>query len=427
MKRWIVSLIVLCLFCGSASAEALRVLNLGWNERDAYQVLYPDRVVEEIRVEYDENGCSNAQRFLLENPDGWDVAFVWTDECDLAALDAAGLLMDLRDEEALAGRVVNMYAPIRQVVIDGDRVLAVPAFITGLVIQLDMQATSRTKDGVLDLLTPLGLTAADAPRTFDELCAMAERYMALPAQTRKGRAFHLDAAAGNPRTYFLAYLIDLYTAQYCDADGNVSYDTPTFRQALESLEAMAAALQADPKITYGQGPTVYGLFSDASSTLLSDYSDLLYLRVGDNTGVPAKMGMLIVNANTARKAEALDFAAFYAENNEAQSGPALYETMDYDALARRSYDEDIAAQVYQKEDQSVIDMLTRERDSGEYPRYISRKAIESYAQNVAPHLIFPRVPRMDCYAIAKEYVRGRLDVEGLIELLGSTAEKNAIK
>jgi len=236
-------------------------------------------------------------------------------------------------------------------VTDGDRVLAVPAFLTGSVMQLAMQATSRTKDGVLDLLTPLGLTTADAPRTFDELCAMAERYMALPAQTRKGRAFHLDAAAGNPRAYFLAYLIDLYTAQYCDADGNISYDTPTFRQALESLEAMAAALQTEPKISYGQGGTIYSLFSDASSTLLSDFSDLLYLRVGDNTAIPAKMGMLIVNANTARKAEALDFVAYSAEKHEAQSGPALLEKMDYDALARRSYDENIQAQIYQKEDQ----------------------------------------------------------------------------
>ncbi len=427
MKRLTMVWLALCLLCGSASAEALRVLNLGWDEGDAYQAAHPDRAVERIEVQYDNNGRSNAQEFLLQNPEAWDAAFIWSDECDLAALDEAGLLMDLRGEEALAGRVGNMHAAIRQVVTDGERVLAVPAFITGSVMQLAMQATSRTKDGVLDLLTPLGLTTADAPRTFDELCAMAERYMALPAQTRKGRAFHLDAAAGNPRAYFLSYLIDLYTAQYCDAGGNVSYDTPTFRQALESLEAMAAALQTEPKITYGQGATIYSLFSDASSALLSDFSDLLYLRVGDNTAIPAKMGMLIVNANTARKAEALDFVAYSAEKHEAQSGPALLEKMDYDALARRSYDENIQAQIYQKEDQSVIDELVRERDSGTYPRYYARETIENYAQNVAPHLTFPRVPRMDSYAIAKEYVRGRLDVEGLIELLDNTAEKNAAK
>jgi len=75
----------------------------------------------------------------------------------------------------------------------------------------------------------------------------------------------------------------------------------------------------------------------------------------------------------------------------------------------------------------MIDELVRERDSGTYPRYYAQETIENYAQNVAPHLTFPRVPRMDGYAIAKEYVRGRLDVEGLIELLDNTAEKSAAK
>ncbi|HML47011.1 MAG TPA: hypothetical protein PKE04_09730 [Clostridia bacterium] len=425
MKRLTVFLLAFCLLYGTASAEALRVLNPGWT-REVYQAMYPDRTVEEVQIEYDEIGRSNAQRLMLENPDSWDVAFIWTDECDLAALDAAGLLMDLRDEDALAGRVKNMHAPIREVVTEGDRVLAVPSFLFSSVMQLAMLPTLRTRDGELDLLTPLGLSMADAPQTFDELCDLAERYMALPKETRKGRAFHLDAAAGNPKDYFLSYLIELYTAQYCDADGAISYDTPEFRHALERLESMAAALQADPKITYGQTSAVYGLVYDGGPSLLSDYNELLYLRIGDNASVPAKMGMLVVNANTARKAEALDFAICAVENHEPQFGPELYETMDYEALARRSCDQNIEAQIHQKEDQSVIDRLIRERDSGEY-RYQSRESIERYAQNVAPRLTFARVPWVDRYAIVKEYIRGRLDVEGLIESLNNAAEKNKIQ
>ena len=51
---------------------------------------------------------------------------------------------------------------------------------------------------------------------------------------------------------FLAYLIELYTAQYADSAGAVNYDTPAFRQGLADLDAMAAALKAEPKITYGR-------------------------------------------------------------------------------------------------------------------------------------------------------------------------------
>lgn len=427
MKRLTVFLLAFCLLWGTASAEALHVLNPGWG-REGYEERYPDRAMEEIRVEYDDNGNTNTQKFLLDNPNGWDVAFLETRECDLAALGAAGLLMDLREVEELAGRVGNMHAPIREVVTDGDRIVAMPLTIFGSVMQLAMLPTFRTKEGELDLLTPLGLSMADAPKTFDELCDLAERYMALPKEMRKGRVFHHDAAAGNPKQYFLAYLIELYTAQYCAVDGSISYDTPEFRHALERLESMAAALQADPKFTYGQTSTVYGLVYDGSSNLLSDklYTKL-YLRIGENTSVPAQLGMLIVNANTTLKAEALDFVLCAVENNEYMFGPSLYASMDYEALARSSYDQNIKAQIHQNEDQSVIDRIIRERDSGEYPGYVARETIESYAQNVAPRLTFARVPWVDRYAISKEYVRGRLDMEGLIEKLNSEAEENKIR
>ncbi len=425
MKRFAIVLLALCLLCGTASAEALRVFDIGQNERDGYLSAYPDRAVEEIQAEYDDNGRNNAQDFLLQNPDSWDVAFIWTDQCDLTALDRAGLIMDLSGESQLSQQVGGMYPAVQRAVTDDKRVLAVPAHMFGGVMQLTMASTTRVKGEDVDIIGPLGMTEADAPRTFDELCALAQRYMALPKETRKGTAFNIDAAASNPEEYFLQYLIDLYTAQYRNADGSIAYDTPEFRHALESLRAMTDALTSEEKISYGQGGTVYGLINDASSTLLSNYSHLLYLRVGENTNIPARLGMLVVNANTARKAEALDFVASTVENHTAEAGPLLWEKIDYDALARISYDENIKAQVYQKEDQSVIDELTKERDSGGYPRYYSKESIAAYAQNVAPHLTFPRLSYMDSSAIVKEYVKGQFDADGLIERLNGIAAENA--
>lgn len=424
MKRLAVLLLALCLLGGSAQAQGLRVLGMSLSG-GPYQEAYPEYQVEEIPIDFDEMGRFHTQRFLLDNPQGWDVACIWSNECDLDALAEAGLLMDLSGDSTLAQWAADLHAPIRRAVSRDDQVLAVPTFLFGAVMQMTMVTATQPRQGNKDLLGPLGLTQADAPTTFEELCAMAQRYAALPKEIRKGRTFQYDATTGNPKAYFLAYLIELYTAQYSDKQGYVVYDTPTFRQALADLEKMAAALQKDPKLSYSGKEPIYPLFADGGPCVLPtmDYQHFLYLGVGDNRNIPARLEMLVVNPHTQSKAEAIDFVIRSIRNAEAQAGPMLLERFDYDALARRSYDENIEAQIYQKEAQAVIDGLIRERDSGEYPRYYSREAIQRYAQNVVPFLTFPRIPRVDRYALAEEYVRGRLDGEGLMEALGSEAER----
>lgn len=426
MKRLAAILLALCLLGGSASAGAqgLRVLGMGSNW-GAYQKAYPERQVEEIPIIYDEMGRFDTQRYLLENPQGWDVAYIWSDRCGLDALQEAGLLMDMSGDSTLAQWMADLHTPVRQAVSRGDQVLAMPTFLFSAVMQMTMITATQPRQGSKDLLGPLGLTVSDAPKTFEELCAMARRYAALPKESRKGRTFQYDAATGNPKAYFLSYLIELYTAQYCDNKGHVDYDNPAFRQALADLEEMAAALAKDPKVAYSGKDPIYPLFADGGPGLLfgAGYEHPLYLGVGENRNIPARLGMLIVNPHTQSKAEAIDFVICAIQDDEAEAGPMLLERFDYDALARQSYDEIIEAQVYQEEAQSVIDALILERDSGEYPRYYPRKAIESYAQNVVPRVTFPLVPWVDHYALAKEYVRGRLDVEGLIEALGQKAEE----
>lgn len=421
MKRLAVMTLALCLLAGSALAQPLRVLDMAWAMGDEYrQEAFPGGV-EKIPITYDEEGRFNARQFLLENPQGWDIAAIWSNECDLDTLDKAGLLMDLSGEEAVASRVANAYEPIRQAVSREGKVLAVPAGLFGAVMQLGMYASVQTRGEVVDILGPLGLTLEDAPSTFGELSAFAQRYMEIPKKARKGTVFHIDAAASDPKSYFLAYLIELYTGQYADGTGAVNYDTPAFRQGLMDLDAMAAALKAEPKITYGKGGSVYGVLHDASSNLLSNYSHLLYLGVGDSRSVPARLAMLVVNANTQHREEAIAFVQWSAGQNEVQWGPLLLQNLDYEALARRSYDEDIKIQSYQKEAQDVIDMLIKERDSGEYPRYYSREAIRLYGETVAPRLTFPLIPQLDDYAVAKQYTRGKLDQEGLIQELNRMA------
>lgn len=425
MKRLAAMTLALCLTAGSALAQPLRVLDMGFGGGDEYQEAFPDRQVETIRPETDDLSRSNAQQFLLENPQGWDVAYLWSDECDLNALEEAGLLMDLSGVEALAGRAENAYEAIRQVVTREGKVLAAPSGIFGMTMQLGMYPTLRMPEGEVDVLGPLGLSVQDAPSTFSELSAFAQRYMEIPKEARKGRAFHIDAAVGGPKIYFLEYLIELYTAQYADATGAVNYDTPAFRQGLMDLDTMGAALKAEPKITYGPGGGVYGVVSDASSSLLpnSKGTVLLYLGVGENRSLPARLGMVVVNANTQQKEEAVAFAQWSAQNRDTEWAPQILKNLDYEALARRSYDENIEAQKNQSEAQWVIDRLIQERDQGDYPGYYPRENIQFYGENIAPRLTFPRVPWVDRYAVAKQYARGKLDQDGLIQKLNQMAEE----
>ena len=98
--------------------------------------------------------------------------------------------------------------------------------------------------------------------------------------------------------------------------------------------------------------------------------------------------------------------------------PALYEEYDYVALLRASLDRDIEAQKEQNEAQSVIDELIRLRDAGEADgRYYSREQLERYRTEVAPYLIFPSCGYVDGWTPANSYMKGKLDMDGLIAKL----------
>ncbi len=423
-KRIVAALLALGLLCGAACAEpadnVLRVIDF-WGTADAYRAQYPDRAVEEIEKTYDQDlGRFNTPELVTGGD--WDVACLSTRECDLAALYKTGLLMDLSGEKAAAGLTDGLYPAVRSAVTADNRLIALPVSLYGIVMQFSF-LYAADEQAKADLYAKLGLTAADAPRTFADLCSLGRRYMALPAATRKGTVFDYDCATGNMLSYFLGYLIDLYAAETCDAQGRVEYDTPAFRTALGDLESMIEALQTDPKVRYGENGSLSTVVYDASSSLIN--GDALFLRIGEGKNTPAQMDVIVVNAATPHKAEALDYLAVAAGRVSTNMTPLLYAQLDYDALLRQSYEENIAAQIEQGEDQSVIDTLTRLRDAGDERYYYSRAQIAGYAENVAPNLTFPRVPSLTSYPIAEEYAKGRMDADALVAALDAEAVKTA--
>ena len=74
----------------------------------------------------------------------------------------------------------------------------------------------------------------------------------------------------------------------------------------------------------------------------------------------------------------------------------------------------------QNEAQSVIDELIRLRDAGEADgRYYSREQLERYRTEVAPYLIFPKCGYVGGWTPASSYMKGKLDMDGLIAELNN--------
>lgn len=429
MKRILAVCITLLLLLGAAAAQAqsLRVLDEA-GIADAYLEAYPDRTVDVLTHTTAESGQSNEQELLLDDPDGWDVALIWSNAANLTALDDASLLLDLNQDSDFAERADGFYTAVQNAVTIDGRLVAMPVYMTGAVQQFSLLPQDYIdKYELSDLLTQLDLGGESRPQTFAELCGLAQRYLALPAEARRGTTFNCDVMSGNATAYFMRYMIELYTAQYCDQAGNIVYDTPAFRSAVADVDALAVALSKASKVLYMKDSNmICGLLNDSGSALISSFSPLLYLGISDNTALPAVLLLAVVNPQSEQQEEAFDFVRCAIQVFQAESDVVLIANPDYETLARQNYDETIAIQIQQNEDQSVIDALIAERDAGGYPRFYSRDDIEAYRQNAAPRLTFPCIPQFDAYTISQAYAAGKLDVDSLIDALTEATQNDTL-
>lgn len=421
MRKAILFLLALCVALGALPALAqaegtLRVLQCG-DYADQYRAVNPGLAIKTIAASYDDNNTSNLPALLSAGD--WDVACVWTDDISLSALDEAGMLLDLSGESALADRVNGMYEAVQKGVSPTGKLIGVPISLWGQVMQLGFLR------GEGSTLQQLGMTEADAPRTFAQLRALAEKYAALPKETRRGTAFSWEARGGraNAKRYFLSYLIDLYAAQYTEPTGTVDFDTPVFRTALSDLDALCAAIQNAGE-SRGENGSFYTLVADCSSSLMpASYSAKFYLSTSDERNdLPARLGVLVINAATPRKAEALAFVDWLSAQ-ETANAPLLNKAVDYDALVRADYEETYAAQIEEHEKQSVLDNVKSRYESGAWDIGYTAADIALYAEKVAPRLTFPQAKPIDNQTPAMAYAHGTLDAEGLIAALNDSAKK----
>lgn len=401
MKKLIAFLLAAALLCTAASAaEPLRVID-GWNIGDEYLERYPERAMDELEIVYDNMGDSNQNKLLFSGE--WDVAVIETIRTDLASLCEAIPLLDLTTVDAQ--RAETMFPAIKEALTIDGALRGLPLLVFGCTMTLKL-ADEET-------LTGLGMNAVKQPETFAELAALAEDYMALPRETRRGTAFNVFVR-DNWTAYYLNYLIDCYQAQCVNGEGGIDFDTPVFRENLVQIERLNTALCIDRKTNPDENGALKSVIDDYGNGMMNDSCSVLHVREEDDA-IPATMFAVIVNANSPRIDEALDFVHIALET--AEETEMLYESFDYDARLHSVYDELIDAQIEQQEAQEVIDRLAAQRDAGDPVQYYSREEIQEYAENIAPKLSFPCYRRIYAVDAIANYTSGKLDADGLIQEL----------
>lgn len=401
MKKLIAFLLAAALLCTAASAaEPLRVLD-GWNIGDEYLERYPERAMDELEIVYDNMGDSNQNKLLFSGE--WDVAVIETIRTDLASLCEAVPLLDLASVDVQ--RSDAMFPAIKEALTIDGALRGLPLLVFGCTMTLKL-ANEET-------LTGLGMNAVKQPETFAELAALAEDYMALPRETRRGTAFNVFVR-DNWTAYYLNYLIDCYQAQCVNGEGGIDFDTPVFRENLVQIERLNTALCIDRKTNPDENGALKSVIDDYGNGMMNDSCSVLHVREEDDA-IPATMFAVIVNANSPRIDEALDFVHIALET--AEETEMLYESFDYDARLHSVYDELIDAQIEQQEAQEVIDRLAAQRDAGDPVQYYSREEIQEYAENIAPKLLFPCYRRIYAVDAIANYTSGKLDADGLIQEL----------
>lgn len=410
MKRWICLLITLCLLGSAACAEGVLRVSSAWFADERYQELHPEAKLKVFTYEDDVDE--------LFRTGEWDALCLSTDAYSLSELYEKGYLLDLGTVPEAAALSEGLYPTIRAGCSAGDTLVALPAGYIGLQTcgyrLMGTDHNGEPDEEQLALRERLGFTEADQPTNFAQVCELGVRYMALSRETRKGTTF-LWSDDTKPGYILLYNMIRAYLCEATQEDGTVSFDTPEFRKALADARPLLDAFEADPKRTYDENGRIRTVLNEAVG--LTGYGAFPYATEDDS--IPAFMDVVVVNPKSPNLEQAIDYA-LCASQVTGSMALQLYASADYDEQLALSYDRNIAAQIEQGEDASVIETLEKLKAEGDESRFVPRKTIERYREEVMPNLVFRRCA-MEKEGIAtrvlSDYLQGEMTDDELIAAL----------
>jgi len=214
----------------AAVPGAILMVGQHWSEHEKYTAAHPERSAQNIALEYGE------WYDFIANPENvWDVGFFFLEDGSLDALIKDGRILDLSDNESIMAKVNDLYPRVQEALARDGKTYAVPHAVFGGHNGLAAIDEDTWKE--------LGWDFSKAPGTFAELTDLAEEYMALPLETRRGTRFlgEGDTSAATRRT-LLNELVNVAIAEAMAKGDPGAIDTAALREGLAQIEAASRVL-----------------------------------------------------------------------------------------------------------------------------------------------------------------------------------------
>ncbi len=402
----------------TAAPGAVLMVGRHWQENEKYTAAHPERSAENIELGYGE------WKDFIANPENvWDVGFFFLEDVSLDALIKAGRILDLSDNETIMAGVNNLYPKVREALTRDGKTYAVPHAIfaghNGLAA-IDEGAWKQ-----------FGWDFSKAPKTFAELTTLAEEYMALPLETRRGTRFlgEGDTADATRRT-LLSELVNVSIAEAMAKGDPGAIDTPALREGLAQVEAASRVLGGKQASRDAKGNMRALLFEgwpyvDAHGRMQ------LKLRLGDAPAFTQRLGVCVINADAPNKEAAIQYVEWLAGNTNAQFLPMLSAVMTAQEIAKMSVEQNIMdysmnsriqAGISQ-EDLAQVEKLKGMLASGDVSKYGPEEAgLARFRLEVAPHMTIMTSPYPVTYDIQQDYLDGKMDADAFVKAIQEAAK-----
>ncbi|NLD03966.1 MAG: hypothetical protein GX674_11715, partial [Clostridiales bacterium] len=311
-----------------AAPGAVLMVGQHWQENEKYTAAHPDRSAENIDLKYGE-----WKDFIANSENVWDVGFFFLEDVSLDALINAGRILDLSDNEKIMAGVNNLYPKVREALTRDGKTYAVPHTIFA-----GHNGLAAIDEGTWK---ELGWDFSKVPGTFAELNALAEEYMALPLETRRGTRFlgEGETAAATRRTLLRELVNTAYAEAMAKGDPG-AIDTTALRKGLAQIEATSRALGEKQASRDADGKMRVLIF-EGWPYVDSHGRRQLSLRLGDAPAFTQRLGVCVINADAPNKEAAMQYVEWLVGNTNAQFLPMLSAVMTAPEIAKMSVEQNI--------------------------------------------------------------------------------------
>ena len=402
----------------AAAPGAVLMVGQHWSEHEKYTAAHPERSAQNIALEYGE------WYDFIANPENvWDVGFFFLEDGSLDALIKAGRILDLSDNEIIMAKVNDLYPRVREALARDGKTYAVPHAVFGGHNGLAAIDEDTWKE--------LGWDFSKAPRTFAELTALAEEYMALPPETRRGTRFlgEGDTAAATRRT-LLSELVNTAYAEAIAKGDPGAIDATALREGLAQIEATGRVLGEKQASRDAKG-NMRVLIFEGWPYVDAHGRRQLSLRLGDAPAFTQRLGVCVINADAPNKQSAIQYVEWLVGNTNAQFLPMLNAVMTAPEIAKMSVEQNILdysmlsliqAGISQ-EDLAQVEKLKGMLASGDVSKYGPDEAgLARFRREVAPYMTIMTSPYPVTYDIQEDYLDGKLDADAFIKALQEAAK-----